>query len=40
MPGRETDVIAIRSDTREQKEIAIDYGITQPTVSDIKNRKS
>lgn len=34
------DVIAIRLDIREQKEIATQYGIAQPTVSDIKNRKS
>ncbi len=33
-------VIAIRTDPREQKIIAAEYSITQPTVSDIKNRKS
>jgi len=35
-----TDVLAIRRDMRLQREIAADYGIGQPNVSGIKNRKS
>jgi hypothetical protein len=35
-----TKVRSIRADPRKQKEIASDYGITQATVSAIKNRKS
>lgn len=36
----EEDVYAIREDMRKQKDIATDYGISVPTVSDIKNRRS
>lgn len=36
----EDQVLAIREDQRTQKEIAIDYGITHHTVSDIKIGKS
>ena len=35
----ESDVLAIRKDPRPQKEIAAEYGIAQPTVSDIKRRR-
>lgn len=35
----EADVIAIRSDTRLQRIIAKDYGITQPAVGLIKRRQ-
>lgn len=35
----EADVLAIRADPRTYREIAPDYGITHPHVSDIKNRK-
>jgi len=33
----EEQVLAIRKDLRPQAEIAIEHGISQPTVSDIKN---
>lgn len=33
-------VISIRADTRLQKEIAEQYGLTQTTISDIKRRRS
>ena len=36
----ETQVIAIRTDHRKQAEIASDYNISVPTVSDIKRRYS
>lgn len=35
----ESQVIAIRSDTRVQKDIALDYGIAQSLISYIKNRQ-
>ncbi len=34
-----SQIIAIRGDTREQWQIAADYGVTQPTISKIKARK-
>ncbi len=36
----EADVIAIRADTRLQKEIAADYGVGQTQIGRIKRRKS
>lgn len=36
----DTDILAIRTDLRPQKEIASDYAITQSSVSLIKNRKT
>jgi len=36
----QTDVLAIRADNRFQKQIAQDYGVSQPTISYIKSRKN
>ncbi|MCP4990225.1 MAG: HNH endonuclease [Colwellia sp.] len=35
----ETDVIAIRADTRLQREIAVDYGVGKSTIGKVKMRK-
>lgn len=37
---KEEDILAIRSDTRTQTEIARDYGVTQSQISKIKSRST
>ena len=34
------DVLAIRDDSRMLRDVAMDYGVSEPTISEIRNRKT